>query len=71
MIMLRGTLTTMDPRLLQPDQRIDIGETNTPTPVTVITANLDGLNPFAVRVTTLELRYPLLIPIEARVKVIA
>lgn len=60
----------MKPLQLQPDQKIDIGEQHSPTIVTVVTSEQDGLNPYAARILTVELRYPLLIPNDANVRVL-
>jgi hypothetical protein len=59
----------MNPLHLDADQIIDIGSLS-PILLTVVSSERDGLNPFCARVVTVESEYALLIPIDAKVKVV-
>ncbi len=57
----------MNPLYLEADQVIDVGSVD-PILLTVVSSERDGLNPFCARVITVEQEYPLLIPVDAKVK---
>lgn len=59
----------MNPLYLEADQIIDIGSVS-PVHLTVVSSERDGLNPFCARVVTVESEYPLIIPLDAKVKVV-